>query len=110
MQRLYKVSIAHNFSTYDLPSHVIAAFFQLDHSPTVVASLPTCFFCCFKEAIRFFILWTILRAVPLSITQTADLCLATTAFSVLLPILFVNITRLDPFATSLSWTIYTVLG
>lgn len=89
---------------------MITAFFQLDHSPTVVASLPACFFSCFKEAIRFFVLRTIFCAMPLSITQTADLGLAATAFTVLPSILFMDIARLDPLTASLSWTIYAVLG
>jgi hypothetical protein len=95
---------------YDLPSHVIAAFFQFDHSPTVVTSLPACFFSCFEEEIRFFILWTILCTMPFPITQTADLRLAATALPVLLPILFMDIARLDPLTTPPGWTIYAILG
>ncbi len=101
---------APNCGASNLPSHVVAAFFQFDHSPTVIASLPACFFSFLKKAVSFFVLWTILCAVPLSITNAADLRLATTAFPILLSILFVYISRLNPFATSPSWTVYTVFG
>jgi hypothetical protein len=91
-------------------SHVIAAFFELDHCPTIIASLPACFFSRFKEAIRLFILRTILPAMPFPITLTTDLRLATTAFANFLPLFFMYIARFYPFATPPSWTIYTVLG
>jgi hypothetical protein len=48
--------------------------------------------------------------MPLSVTQTADLGLAATAFTILPSILFMDIARLDPLTASLSWTIYAVLG
>jgi hypothetical protein len=89
---------------------VIAAFLQLDHCPTVIASLPSRFFSRFKEAIRFFVFRTVLRAMPLPITQTADPHLTATTFSNFLPVFLVNIARLYPFATPPGRTIYTVLG
>jgi hypothetical protein len=95
---------------YDLPSHVITTFLQLNHCPTVIASLPSCFFGRFKEAIGFLVLRTILRPMPLPIAQTTDSRLTPTTFANLLPILLMNIARFYPFATTSSRTIYTVFS
>lgn len=89
---------------------MIAAFFKLDHSPAIVTSLPTCLFCCFEKPVGLLILGTILCAMPFTIAKATDLCLTTTALPILLAILLVDISRLDPFATSSSRTIYTVFG
>ena len=111
MQRLGDVS--KDFSrcaSKDLPGHVIAPFFQLHHSPTIVTSLPTSLFSCLEKSVCLLILRTIFHAMPLAIAKTADLGLTPTAFPILLAIFFVYISRLDPFATSSGRTIYTILG
>jgi len=48
--------------------HVITAFFQLDHSPAIVTSLPASLFRCLQQSVCLFILRTILRTVPFPIT------------------------------------------
>jgi len=95
---------------FHLPGHVIAAFLQFDHGPTVITSLPACFFRRLEQAVRLLVLRTVLCPVPFSITQTTNLHLATAAFPNLLPILLMDICRLYPFATPSSWAVYTVLG
>ena len=52
----------------NLPGHVVAAFLQLNHGSTVIASLPTCLLRSFKKSIRFLVFWTFLGAVPFTIT------------------------------------------
>ena len=94
----------------NLPSHVIAAFLQFDHSPAVIASLPARLLCCFQEFVGLLILGTVLCAMPFPITKTANLCLTTTALPVLLAILLMDTSRLDPFATPSGRTIYTIFG
>jgi hypothetical protein len=47
--------------------------------------------------------------MPFSITLTANLRLATTTLAIFHTILFVNIARFDPFATSSSWAVYSIL-
>jgi hypothetical protein len=89
---------------------VVTAFFQFDHSPTAVTSLPTRLLRCFEKSVRLLIFWTILDAVPLPIAKAAYLCLTPTALPIFLTVLLMYVARLDPFATSSSRTIYTILG
>jgi hypothetical protein len=92
-----------------IPSHVIAAFFQLNHGPATVTSLPPCLLRCLKKSIRFLILRAVLRTMPFSITLTANLRLAPITFAIFYPILLVDIAGLDPFATSSSRAVYPIL-
>lgn len=89
---------------------MITTFLQLNHGPTAIAPLPTGLFGRFKQFVRLFILRTVLATMPFAVTGTADLCLAATALPVLLPILLVDILRLDPFATSPSRAVNPILG
>lgn len=47
--------------------------------------------------------------MPFPITETADLCLASTTLAKFPPILLVNICGFDPFSASLSRAIYSIL-
>ena len=89
---------------------MIAAFFKLDHSPAIVTPLPTCPLRCFEKPVGLLILGTVLCAMPFTIAKATDLRLTTTALPILFAILSVDISRLDPFATSSGRTIYTILG
>jgi hypothetical protein len=47
--------------------------------------------------------------MPFSITLAANLHLATTALAIFHTVLLVNIAGFDPFATSSSWAVYSIL-
>ena len=88
---------------------MIAAFFQLYHSPTAVTSLPSSLLGSFEKRIGFLIFGAVLISVPFSITHTADLCLASTTLAILLATLGMYISGLYPFTTSSRWAVYPVL-
>ena len=46
--------------------------------------------------------------MPFTIALAADLGLTPTAFTIFLPILFINVPRFDPFTTTSCWTVYTI--
>lgn len=92
-----------------LPGHVIASFFQLDHSPAIVTSLPARLLGSFEKLVGLFILGTILSTMPFSIAKTTDFRLTATALPILSAILLMDISWFDPFATSSGRTIYTIL-
>jgi hypothetical protein len=47
--------------------------------------------------------------VPFTITKTANLCLATAALPILLPILLMDISRFNPLATASTRAVYPIL-
>lgn len=98
-----------SIGAYNLPSHVVAALLQLDHCSAVITPLPACLLCHFEELIGLLILGTIFTSVPLAIAKTTDLCLATAALPILLPIFLVNIGGLDPFTAASSGAIDSIL-
>ena len=88
---------------------MIAAFLELNHGPAIVTSLPPGLLCCLEKSIRFLVVWAVLRTMPFPITLTANLRLATTAFAIFHTILLMNIARFNPFATSSSWAVDSIL-
>ena len=109
VQRLNNISNDIKLKREYSPSHVIAAFFQFNHSPAIITSLPPSLLCCLEKSIRFLVLWAVLRTMPFSITLTANLRLAPTAFAIFHTILLVNIAGFNPFATSSSWAVDSIL-
>lgn len=87
---------------------MIAALLQLNHGPTIIASLPPSLFSGFEKLVCFFILRTVLHAVPFAVTETAHLSLTATAFAKLATVFFVYISWLDPFPTATTWAVDTI--
>lgn len=94
----------------DIPSHVITALLQLNHSPTIITPLPTSLFRSLQELIRLLILRAILRTMPFPITQTTHLRLTPPALPIFPAVLFMHIPRLDPLPTPPSGAVDAVLG
>lgn len=90
-----------------LPGHVVTAFFQFDHSFTVVASLPALFLCHFDQPIGVFVFGTLSSCVKFVIAHDADLGVASPAAGVLHAVgrIHANSGRFDPFPTALCWAI-----
>lgn len=93
-----------------LPGHVIATFLQLDHSLTIVTTLPAGLFSCFEKLFGLLVFWAILRAMPPATAKTANFCFTSTAFPKFLAIFLVYVSRLDPFAASTGRAIYSIFG
>ena len=90
--------------------HMVASFFQLDHSRTVEAALPPFSLSNFDEGICFGILGTFSGSVHFVVTYTANACPASFAFSYFATILHVNMIRFDPLATMARWAVDAVSG
>lgn len=88
---------------------MITTFLQLYHSPTVITPLPPSLLSRLQQSIRLLVLGTVLDPMPLSITQTAHFRFAATALSIFSPILLMHVPRLDPFSTSPSWAVDSIL-
>jgi hypothetical protein len=89
--------------------HVVAAFFELDHGRTTVASLPALLLGNFDECFRLRILRTVPRDVHFLRTYAAHPCFALLAPPDFPTILNLDIVRFDPGAASPSRAIYSVL-
>lgn len=87
---------------------MIAALLQLNQSPTTVAPLPACLLCSFKETVHRFVFGAIFVSMPFTVAQSTNFHLATAALPI--AILFLNVARLDPFATFFPRTIDSVPG
>lgn len=90
-------------------SHVVAAFFELDHGRTAVASLPALLLGDFDEGFRLRILRTLPRDVHFLRTYAAHPCFALLAPPDFPAILNLDIVRFDPGAAFPSRAIYAVL-
>ena len=88
---------------------MVAAFLQLNHRSTAIAPLPPSLFRGLKQSIRFLIFRAFFGAMPLAVTQTAYLHLATSTLPIFLSIFLVDITWFYPLSTASTWTIYPVL-
>lgn len=89
---------------------MVATFFQLNHGPTTVASLPASFFSSIEQLVSFLVVGTLLGAMPFSITQTAHSRSTPRTFPNFTAVPLVNMRRLDPFSALPCRTIYAVLG
>lgn len=90
--------------------HMVASFFQLDHSRTVEAALPPFFLSNFGESIGLGILGTFSRSVHFVVTYAAYACPTFFAFSYFATILHVDMIRFDPLATMARRAVDTVSG
>jgi hypothetical protein len=89
---------------------MITAFLQFNHSPAIVASLPTSLLGGLQKSVRLFIFRTIFRTMPFSVAKTTDFGLTATAFPNFLAVLLMDIAWLNPFTTSPGRTVDTILG
>lgn len=92
-----------------VPCHMIAAFFELNHSLTSMAALPPFLLRLLEELVRLFVSGTLPRIVHLPITPTADLRPATTTLTVLPAVLVAaDVLGLDPVAAPSRWAVNSV--
>lgn len=91
-------------SRLNSPGHVIAAFLELNHSLTIVASLPALFFRHLHYALGLLVLWALSSRVILAVAQDTYFGAASTTASVLSSRGQVNtdLIRFNPFATAFS--------
>lgn len=96
-----------------VPCHMIAALLELDHGRTVMTPLPPLSLCNLHKGIGFVILGAFFPAVPLAVTEAADLGLTSAAFAILSAtsgLVKVDIGRLDPFSAAFTGAVDAVLG
>jgi hypothetical protein len=93
-----------------LPCHVVAAFFQLNHSLAIVTPLPALFLGHLHQAIRFLVLWTLALGVEPLVAQYAYFCRACSATGISPSIcqIHANPRRLNPLSTSFAWTVESI--
>lgn len=89
---------------------MIVPFLQLDYNFAVIALLPPQLFRCFKKQFHTLVLRAICFPMPLRFTQNARFRLTPTTLAIPQAAFHMYIFRLDPFATSASWTIHTVFS
>lgn len=88
---------------------MITPLLQLNHRPTIITPLPTRLLRRLKQSSRLLIIRAILRPMPFPVTQTTHLRPTASTLAILLPILLMHISRLDPLPASPRRTVDTVL-
>lgn len=93
-------------------AHMVAAFSQLYHFPTIVTAFPALLFAEFEHSLCSFIVFAFTSSVPLHIAFLADLHLTFFTYANLAPSRFVlaDVLWLYPDATAFPWTVETVFG
>jgi hypothetical protein len=95
------------YTRLNVPSHVVASFFQLDHSPAVVTSLPALLFGHLHQTVGLFIFRAFPSCVVLAVTQDTYFGAASTTTSILSPSGQVNtyLVRFYPFTAAFGRTV-----
>jgi hypothetical protein len=92
-------------------SHVVATFFQLDHSITAVASLPSFLLRLLDQLRNLRILWTVCGLVHLVVAKRTYFGLASGTMSNLSALgIAMNVRRLDPLATFWERAVYPIFS
>jgi hypothetical protein len=89
---------------------MVAAFLELHHNVTAIASLPALLLCRLDKRFRLGILWTFTRGVHLLRTDATHSGLALLAAPNFAAILHANVMRFDPSATTPSRTVHAILS
>jgi hypothetical protein len=89
--------------------HMITAFFELDHSLAVEATLPSLLSSQIDKSLSLWIFGTLAAGVHFVVAQRAHLCLASRTATVLATLELVHVGRLDPLAAALCRTVKAVL-
>lgn len=89
--------------------HVVATLLKFNHSPAVVAALPTLFFSQIYKPLSLWVFGTVAAGVQFIVAQSADLGLASGTAPIFASMELVHVSRLDPLAAALGRTVDAVL-
>lgn len=89
--------------------HMVAALFEFNHSPAVVAALPTLFFGQIYKPLSLWVFRTVAAGMQFVVAQSADLGLASGTAPIFATMELVHISRLDPLTAALGRTVDAVL-
>lgn len=96
---------------FGLPSHMVAALFELDHGLTSMTTLPPFSLGLLEELIGILISGTDPAGMPPATAYTAHLGLAAPAFGIVAPILAcANVFGLDKLTATWRWTVDAIPG